>query len=413
MNKQEFDLLLEKYADVIVKVGLNLRSDQRLSIRGIIEDAPLIRKVAEQAYKAGARYVDVMWADETINRTRLQHADPESLTDLPDWVFSRFEEFAKRGDAELAFSSSNPNLYTGIDPERIATTRKVLFQKIGEPLRKYSNYGNWCVVATATPEWAKKVFPDLSVEDAQEKLWEAILHICRIDTPDPVQAWKEHTQKLEKYKTYLNAKKYTGLHYKAPGTDLTIGLPEGHAWGGAQETFKNGVTCTVNIPTEEVFTMPHKNKAEGIVSATMPLNNQGVLIEEFTIKFENGRAVNSTAKTGGDNLRRLLEMDENAGRLGEAALVPNSSPISQSGILFYNTLFDENASCHIALGNAYKISMEGGVDMTDDEFEARGGNKSMIHVDFMIGSDKMDIDGLREDGTREPVMRNGEWAFNL
>ena len=413
MNKQEFDRRLEKYADVVVKVGLNLRNDQSLSIRGIIEDAPFIRKVVESAYKAGARYVDVLWDDENIKRIRLQYADPETLTSLPEWLLQRYEEYYKRGDAELAFHSLNPDLYNGIDSDRIAITRKTLSQKIGEPLRKYSNHSNWCVVSTATPAWAKKVFPDLPVEEAQEKLWEAIFSACRINTPDPVQAWKEHIQKLDKYKDYLNHKKYTSLRYKAPGTDLTIGLPEDHVWGGAQESFTNGITGTVNLPTEEVFTLPHKDRVDGIVTATLPLNNQGVLVEEFSIRFENGRAVNSSAKKGETDLRKLIETDENAGRLGEVALVPNSSTISQSGILFYNTLFDENASSHLALGNAYKTSMQDGADMTDDEFTSRGGNKSLIHVDFMIGSAEMDIDGIKQDGSREPVMRKGEWAFNV
>ena len=413
MDDQEFNQLLEKYAEVVVKVGLNLRNDQHLSIRGNVDDAPFIRKVAETAYKAGARYVDVLWDDENIKRTRLQHADPETLTTLPDWLYNRYEEYSKRGDAELAILSSNPDLYNGIDSDRIAITRKTLYQKIVEPLRKYNNYANWCVVSTAAPAWAQKVFPNLPEKEAQTKLWDAIFRACRIHTPDPVKAWEEHIQKLDKYKNYLNAKRFASLRYKAPGTDLTIGLPEDHHWGGAQETFKNGITGTVNIPTEEVFTMPHKNKVDGLVTATLPLNNQGVLMEEFSIRFENGRAVNFSAKKGDADLRKLVETDENAGRLGEVALVPNSSPISQSGILFYNTLFDENASCHLALGSAYKSSMQGGVDMTDEEFAARGGNKSLIHVDFMIGSAKMDIDGIQADGTREPLMRNGEWAFSV
>ena len=413
MYEQEFDRMLTKYADVVVKVGLNLRNDQRLSIRGIIEDAPFIRKVTESAYKAGARYVDVLWADEPSARIRLEHADFETLTEVPEWTLSRFEEYYKRGDAELAISSSDPDLLNGIDPERIAISRKARLEKLVEPLRKYENVSNWCVVATATPSWAKKVFPNLPVEEAQARLWEAIFNVCRIDVPDPVSAWKDHTEKLEKYKDYLNAKNYSALQYKAPGTDLTIGLPKNQVWNGAQESFKNGITCTVNIPTEEVFTAPHKDKAEGVVTASRPLNLLGTLVEDFTVTFENGRAVKVIAKKGEDDLRKLIETDENAVRLGEAALVPNSSPISQSGIQFYNTLFDENAASHIALGSAYRSSIKGGEDMTDEEFAANGGNKSLIHTDFMIGSGKMDIDGICDDGTLEPVMRSGEWAFDV
>lgn len=412
MNEQEFDKMLGKYADVVVKVGLNLRKGQILGIRAIIDDAPFIRKVAESAYKAGAKNVDVMWADEQITRTRYELADPESLTEFPDWIFTRFEEHYKNGDAELAVYSSDPDLLVGIDPELIAKERKARALKF-EPLRKYENASNWCVVATASPGWARKVFPELSVAEAQSKLWEAIFNSCRIDLPDPVGAWRDHTDRLKKYKNRLSEKHYTGLHYSAPGTDFTVGLPEKHMWMGAEASFKNGITCTVNIPTEEVFTLPHKDQANGTVKATRPLNLMGTLIDDFSVTFENGRAVKVTAKQGEEDLRKLIETDENACRLGEVALVPNSSPISQRGHLFYNTLFDENASCHIALGNAYRNTVQGGEDMTDEEFQASGGNKSLIHVDFMIGSAEMNIDGIKADGSREPVMRKGEWAFTV
>ena len=413
MNEQEFDRMLAKYADVTVRIGLNLRKDQCLSIRGILEDAPFIRKVVESAYKAGAKYVDVLWTDEKTSRLFFEYASPENIEYIPDWLLSRFEGYYSRGDADLAVFSADPNLLAGIDPDLIARNRKARAQKLAEPLRKYENLANWCVVATATPSWAKQVFPDLPVEEAQNKLWEAIFNACRIDVADPVAAWEAHTSRLIKYKDYLGARGYSGLHYKGPGTDLTVGLPKNQVWSGAQESFKNGITCTVNIPTEEVFAAPHKDKAKGVVSASRPLNLQGVLIEDFSITFENGRAVKVTARKGEDDLRKLIETDENAGRLGEVALVPNSSPISQRGHLFYNTLFDENASCHIALGNAYRSSFQGGEDMTDEEFAASGGNKSLIHTDFMIGSDQLDIDGICDDGTTEPIMRSGEWAFEV
>ncbi len=413
MNEKELNEMIAKYAEVVVKVGLNLRDDQHLFIRGNVESTPFIRAVTEKAYQAGARYVDIAMSDDQTSRLRLQYAKAESLTELPDWMLQRYEEHRKRGDAELAISSTDPELYNGIDADRIATSRKALYQKVVEPLRKYDNYANWCVVATSTPAWAAKVFPDLSAKEAELKLWEAIFKACRIDTTDPVQAWKEHTAKLTKYKDFMSHKQYTALHYTAPGTDLTVGLPEHHVWLGAEESFKNGTTATVNIPTEEVFTMPHREKADGIVTSSRPLNNLGVLMDEFTVRFENGRAVKVSAKKGEANLQRLIETDEHAGRLGEVALVPNSSPISQSGITFYNTLFDENASNHIALGSAFKNTLKNGEDMTDEEFQSRGGNKSLIHVDFMIGSGDMNIDGIRQDGTREAVMRKGEWAFSL
>ncbi len=411
MNEQEFETLLQKYADVTVRVGLNLRAGQKLSIRGILEDAPFVRKVVKSAYEAGARYVDVLWTDETISRLHMEKAPLDALSEVPDWLFHRMEEYQSKGEAQLAISSSNPDLLNGVDSERIATYRKSVYLKLVEPLRKYENFGNWCVVATATPAWAKKVFPDLPTEEAQKKLWETIFKACRIDQPDPVKAWQEHVAQIDKRKNYLNTKRYAALHYQAPGTDLTVGLPEDHLWSGAQETFKNGVTCTVNIPTEEVFTLPHKEKADGVVKSTMPLNLGGVLIEDFSVTFENGRAVQLGAKKGEADLKKHLEMDENAARLGEVALVPHSSPIRRSGVLFYNTLFDENASCHLAFGSAYKSSLKGGDEMNDEEFGARGGNKSLIHTDFMIGSAELNVDGIRADGSREALLRGGEWAF--
>lgn len=404
--------MLAKYADVVVRVGLNLRKGQILSIRAILEDAPFIRKVVQSAYKAGAKYVDVLWGDEPSNRARFEYAEPETITYIPDWIFTRYEEYMKDGNAELAVASNDPDLFAGIDADLLAQNRKSRMQKL-EPLRKYENLSNWCVVATAAPSWARKVFPNLPVEQAQDRLWDAIFQACRIDTPDPVQAWVEHTDRLIKYKEYMSAKRYTALHYRAPGTDLTVGLPEKQVWSGAQESFKNGITCTVNIPTEEIFTAPHKDRVNGYVRATLPLNLMGVLIEDISITFENGRAVKVTARRGEEDLRKLIETDENAARLGEVALVPNSSPINQSGILFYNTLFDENASCHLALGNAYRTTIDAGADMSDEEFAASGGNKSLIHTDFMIGSDQMDIDGICDDGSHEPIMRSGEWAFEV
>jgi len=412
MTESEFYQLLSKYADVVVRVGLNLRKGQRLLLRGILDDAPLMRKVTERAYKAGAVYVEPIYTDEQIARIRFEHADPESITEVPDWIVTRYEEYYKRMDAELAISSYDPELLAGIDPDLIAMNRKALMQKM-EPLRKYENTTNWCVVATATPAWAKKVFPNLPVKEAQEKLWEEIFASCRIYEADPVAAWNEHCAKLQRYRDYLNAQKFTALHYTGPGTDLTIGLPEKQQWQGAQTEFKNGITAVPNLPTEEVFTTPHAEKVNGTVKSTMPLNYGGVLIEDFSLAFENGRAVNVSAKKGEETLKKLIETDENASRLGEVALVPNSSPISQRKILFYNTLFDENASCHIAIGNSYRDTIVGGEDMTEEEFAACGGNKSLVHTDFMIGSDQLDIDGINPDGSHTPVFRAGEWAVNV
>ncbi len=412
MTEQEFNGLLAKYADVVVRIGLNLRKGQRLLLRGILEDASLMRKVTESAYKAGAVYVEPIYTDERIARIRFEHADPESLTEVPNWMLTRYEEYYERMDAELAIHSSDPELLAGIDPELIAKNRKASAEKF-EPLRKYENTTNWCVVATASPAWARKVFPDVPAKEAVEKLWAEIFASCRIYEADPVAAWQEHVEKLKKYRNYLNAQKFTALHYQSPGTDLTIGLPEQHLWQGAQAEFKNGITGIPNLPTEEVFTTPHKDQVDGTVASTMPLNYGGVLIEDFSLTFENGRAVKVSAKKGEETLKKLIETDENAARLGECALVPNSSPISQRKILFYNTLFDENASCHVAIGNSYRDTIVGGEDMTEEEFAAAGGNKSLTHVDFMIGSDKLDIDGVKADGSRVAVFRKGEWTVKV
>ena len=412
MTEQEFDQLLGKYADVIVRVGLNLRKGQRLLVRAILEDAPLVRKVTESAYKAGAIFVDVLYIDERVSRIRFEHADPETITEVPSWIYARYEEYYKRMDAELAISSTDPDLLAGISPELIANNRKAV-AKMLEPLRKYENSTNWCVVSTASPAWAKKVFPNLPAEEAQKKLWEEIFFTCRIDKPDPVAEWEEHVRNLTKYRDYLNSQHFTTLEYSGPSTNLTVGLPEKHIWQGAQAEFKNGITCVVNLPTEEVFTTPHKDKVNGTLASTMPLNYEGVLIDNFSLTFENGRAVKVTAEKGEEALRKLIETDENACRLGEASIVPVSSPISQRGILYYNTLFDENASCHVALGNSYRDSIIGGADMTAEEFAACGGNKSLVHTDFMIGSNKLDIDGIRADGSRAAILRQGEWAIKV
>ena len=412
ISKEQHQELLKKYADVVVRIGLNLQKGQRLLVRGILDDAPLIRKVTESAYKAGAMYVDVLYTDERITRIRLEHADPDTLTEVPNWIYARYEEYYKRMDAELAISSTDPDLLAGIAPDMVAKYRKAIMQKM-DPLRKYEGTTNWCVVSTASPAWAKKVYPELSTKEAQEKLWEEIFASCRINLADPVAAWNEHTDKLKKYRKYLNNHHFEALHYRAPGTDLTIGLPERHLWQGAEAEFKNGIAGIPNLPTEEVFTTPHKDKVNGVVTSTRPLNYSGALIEELSLTFEGGRAVRISAKNGEETLRKMIETDENACRLGEVALVPNSSPIGQRGILFYNTLFDENAACHIALGNSYRDTIIGGEDMTEEEFAANGGNKSLVHTDFMIGSSQMDIDGINKDGSREPVMRGGEWAFDV
>jgi aminopeptidase len=275
------------------------------------------------------------------------------------------------------------------------------------------NASNWSIAASAAPAWAAKIFPDLKPKEAEEKLWQAIFETTRITKPDPVAAWQEHIKNLRKRADYMQAKKFTSLHYKSDRTDFTLGLPKGHKWNSAQALAENGIAFTANMPTEEIFTLPDRHRAEGMVHATFPLSYGGSLIEDFDVKFENGRIVKVSARKNEAILQKLVDTDEGSTRLGEVALVPVSSPIARRGHLFYNTLFDENASCHIAIGRAYRSTLIGGEELSDEEFMAAGGNISLNHVDFMIGSPQMDIDGTKEDGTREPVMRSGEWAFEV
>ncbi len=420
MTDKTHQEMLHKYAEAIVKVGLNIRAGQGLIItlaatRGVpIQFAPLVREVAKSAYAVGARYVDVIWGDEEMLRLRAQQAPHDSFGEYPVWQVDAIVKMIENGDALLSITGSNPDLLGGLDPEVVGLMQKTHLQNFGRVSEKVStNAVNWCVVAAAGEAWAAKVFPDLPGNEAREKLWNAIFETARIAQPDPVAAWKTHIASLRSRAAYLHARQYTALHYSGPGTDFTLGLPSGHLWISAQTMAQNGVAFTANMPTEEVFTLPDRNRADGVVTSTFPLSYGGTLIEDFQVTFENGRVVKVTAKKGQDVLQKLVDTDEGSHRLGEVALVPASSPIATRGHLFYNTLFDENASCHIAIGRAYRFTLAGGVELNDDEFVAAGGNVSLNHVDFMIGSPKMDIDGVNRDGSREPVMRQGEWAFDV
>jgi aminopeptidase len=347
-------------------------------------------------------------------RIRLQHAPADSFNEYPKWYIQALMDMINNGDALLSIGANDPDVYHGIDPERVGAMQKVHlqnYQEVSIPISR--NAVNWCVVAAAAPAWAKKIFPDLPEQEAVEKLWQAIFETTRATQPNPVAAWQEHIKHLRKRADYMQAKKYTTLHYKSRDTDFTVGLPRGHRWISAQSLAENGVTFTANMPTEEVFTLPDRHRAEGTVAATFPLSYGGNLIEDFSLTFENGRIIKVNAKKNEAILQKLVNMDEGSSRLGELALVPASSPIAQRGHLFYNTLYDENASCHIAIGRAYRFSLLGGEELNDEEFNAAGGNTSLNHVDFMIGSPQMDIDGIKEDGSREPVMRQGEWAFDM
>jgi len=419
MAGEKHQEMLRKYANAIVKVGLNLRAGQRLIItlaanRGVPHQfAPLVREVAKSAYSAGAKYVEVLWGDEEMLRLRVEHAPKDSFDEYPTWQVNAIMNMIENGDAMLSISGMDPDLLGGLDPEVVGRMQQTHLQNWEKVIEKVTtNAMNWCVVAGAGDAWAKKVFPNLTPEKAQTKLWKAIFETSRIDQPDPVAAWQQHIEAMKERTKYMQARQYTALHYTAPGTDFTLGLPYGHKWISGQSLAQNGVAFTANMPTEEVFTLPDRNHADGVVTSTFPLSYGGTLIEGFQVTFENGRITKVTAKKGETVLQKLVETDEGSHRLGEVSLVPASSPIAKRGHLFYNTLFDENASCHIAIGRAYRFTLTGGEELTDEEFIQSGGNVSLNHVDFMIGSPKMDIDGITKDGAREPVMRKGEWAFD-
>ncbi len=407
-----FEQKLQTYAELAVKIAVGLRAGQRLMVRAPVESAPLVRLIAENAYKTGARLVDVIWNDDAITLTRFKYAPRDSFEEFPTWQAEALLNIAEHGDAVLSIFATNPDLLRDQDPDLVA-----LAQRVGQthlmPFRRkaMSDALNWSIISLPISSWAAKVFPDSPPEEQISQLWEVIFEICRIDQPDPVVAWQRHAQELAARRNYLNARQYTALKYTAPDTDFTLGLPEHHIWHGGESQTPTGITFIANFPTEEVYTMPHKDRAEGVVSSTKPLSYGGVLIEDFSLTFAGGQVVKVMAKKGEVVLKKLIETDEGSARLGEVALVPHSSPISQSGLLFYNTLFDENASNHVAMGRAYPFCVENGPQMTDEEFAAAGGNDSLAHVDFMIGSAEMDVEGITQDGATEPVMRAGEWAF--
>ncbi|WP_210364129.1 aminopeptidase [Bacillus sp. REN3] len=408
----DFQKNLEKYAELAVKVGVNIQKGQTLVVNTTLDAAEFVRLVVRKAYEAGAKNVIVNWTDDIVSRTKYDLAPDEAFQEYPQWRAREVEELAENGAAFMSIVSSSPDLLKGVDPERIANFQKAA----GTALSKYRKYiqsdkVSWTVIAAPSERWAEMVFPDQPAEKKVQMLWDAIFKAVRVDTEDPVSAWKKHDSTLHEKVEYLNSKRYKKLHYRAPGTDLTVELPEKHIWVGAGSVNEQGNEFMANMPTEEVFSVPSKTGVNGYVSSTKPLSYGGNIIDGFKLTFENGRIVAVEAKEGEEILKRLVDTDEGSHYLGEVALVPFNSPISQSNVLFFNTLFDENASNHFAIGSAYAFCLEGGKLMTSEQLAEHGLNESITHVDFMVGSDQMDIDGIAEDGTTEPVFRNGDWAF--
>jgi aminopeptidase len=402
---------LDRLAQVAVKVGLNLQEGQDLFLTAPLAALPLVRRIAEHAYKAGAGLVTPIFSDEELTLARYRYGRDGSFDRAAGWLHEGAAKAFAANTARLAIVGDNPMLLSGEDPSKVARANKANSLAYQPALEKIANFDiNWNIVAYPGAAWARQVFKDDAEEIAVARLAEAIFAASRVDRDDPVSAWAAHNAALAQRTTWLNGQRFAALHFTGPGTDLTIGLADGHEWQGGASTAKNGVTCNANIPTEEVFTTPHARRVEGHVSSTKPLSYQGTLIDEIQVRFAEGRIVEAKASRGEEVLNRVLDTDEGARRLGEVALVPHSSPISQSGILFYNTLFDENASCHIALGQCYSKCFVDGSTLTPDEIAAQGGNKSLIHIDWMIGSGEVDIDGIRADGSRVAVFRKGEWA---
>jgi aminopeptidase len=402
---------LDRLAEVAVKVGLRLERGQNLFLTAPAAALPLVRRIADHAYRAGAGLVTPILSDEEITLSRFRNASDESFDRAPGWLYDGVAKAFSENTARLAIVGDNPMLLSNEDANKVARANKANSLAYQPALEKIAGFDiNWNIVAYPGASWAKQVFPDDAEELAVAKLADAIFAASRVDNDDPVSAWAAHNTALKKRTEWLNGKRFRALHYSGPGTDLTIGLADGHEWQGGASSAKNGITCNPNIPTEEVFTTPHARRVEGHVASTKPLSYQGTLIDKIAVRFEEGRIVEAKAARGEAVLNKVLDTDDGARRLGEVALVPHSSPISASGILFFNTLFDENASCHIALGQCYSKCFVGGAELTPEQIAAQGGNKSLIHIDWMIGSDRIDIDGIAEDGSRTPVFRKGEWA---
>jgi len=417
----DFERRLELYAELVVKIALNVQPGQRLLIIGplanlgaSLEAAPFIRRVAECAYGVGASFVESLYGDEALQLIRFQRAPRDSFGQYSSWFPQALVQHVDGGHAILSVYANDPDLLKSQPTDLVSTVQEATARDV-RPFREQiaRNDTNWAVVAAACPGWAQRVFPDLPTEKATARLWDEMARLCRLDTPDPLAAWERHLEGLERRATFLNERNYRALRYNGPGTDFKLGLPDGHIWISGRTASRRGVPFTANLPTEEVFSIAHKDKAEGWVRSSKPLSYGGTVIDGFSVRFAGGEIVEFKAEKGEAVLKRLLESDSGARRLGEVALVPHSSPISQSGLLFFNTLFDENAASHVALGNAYKFTLRGAEAMDQQAFEQAGGNRSSIHVDFMIGSGELDVDGVCADGTTEPLMRQGEWSNAL
>ena len=402
---------IDRLAELSVKTGLALQPGQDLMITAPIEALPLVRRITDYAYKSGAGVVTPIFSDPEMVLSRYRNALDTSFDQAANWLYDGMGAAFDNNTARLAIVGDDPMLLANEDPEKVGRVNKANSQALTPARERITRFDiNWNIVAWPGLAWAKRMFPDLPENEAQAKLAEAIFSASRVNVSNPIEAWNNHNKNLRKRSNWLNQQNFASLHFSGPGTALKVGLADGHEWMGGASLARNGITCNPNIPSEEVFTTPHCMKVQGTVSSTKPLSHQGTLIDNICVKFEAGSITEAHASKGEEVLLKVLDSDEGARRLGEVALVPHSSPISQSGLLFYNTLFDENAASHIALGQCYSKCFKDGENLSKDEIIKRGGNSSMIHIDWMIGSEEINVDGMNSNGASIPIFRNGEWA---
>jgi aminopeptidase len=399
------DQRLEQYALLAVKVGVNLQPGQPLAINALLEHAPLARAIARQAYAAGASYVDVLYSDQHVRREHIEQADEAQLGYSPPWMVERLTRLGEDGGALCAITGNpEPELFSDLDGTRVGKARMTELAEAS--LKLTEGLTNWSIVAYPNEGWAETVFGEPDVE----RLWQAVAKAVRLDEPDPVAAWHEHIARLQQRAKTLNERRFDLLRYRGPGTDLRIGLHPESEWQAALDE-SAGVEHVANMPTEEVFTTPDSRRVDGVVRSTLPLQIQGNIVRGLEVRFEGGRAVEVKAESGEDVMRTHIAIDEGASRLGEVALVDGHSRVGQTGLVFYDTLFDENAASHIALGASIVRAVPWAVDLSPEERSERGVNHSSIHTDFMIGSNELEIDGLDADGDATPIMRNGDWLL--
>ena len=414
MTVPNFEQNLQKYAKLLVAKGINVQKGDWVKMTISVDQAPLARLITKEAYTLGAEKVIVKWSDDEITKQNYIHQSEAVLTDIPQYEIQESEDHVlNHRVSRLSIISSDPGLLNEIDSKKVAAFQKIAGKAFkAQRVATQNDDIKWTVAAAAGSGWAAKVFPDLTnTEEQVNALWDEIFKTCRVYEEDPISAWDEHIKTLKEKATKLNDMQFDALHYTAPGTDLTLGLPKNHIWASGQSYNPRGEEFVANMPTEEVFSAPDTRRMDGVVRSTKPLSYAGTLIEGIEVHFKEGKIVEISAEKGDEAIKKLVFDNEGGTGLGEVALVPDPSPISQSGIIFYNTLFDENASNHLAIGSAYPTTIQGGTEMSEEELQQNGMNTGTVHVDFMIGSNEMNIDGIKQDGTRVPIFRNGDWAI--